>query len=277
MFFEIFIYFSPSQFSSQQQLQRIRRLPFRLLNGVDVAVGGFELGVAEAGGYVLDIRAVTQQQRRGGVAQGVKFAVRQVVALLELREPLRWRSRVHRLAVRLNENPIVTVPRVAESELQPCLFRAVAFEHGNAVRRQHDPPAFARLSGFAPDLLVPCQLIIAAADGENTGCKVDVAPFQPHEFTAAAPRIQRHMNKQAKHQRLVLKRLEQIAELLFGKDFRLLLLELWQGNTLTFCGIDADQTEIVGAFHQRANHCIVTANSRGRELSGLSVEVCVAL
>ena len=50
--------------SSQQQLQRIRRLPFRLLNGVDVAVGGFELGVAEAGCYVFDIGAVAQQQRR---------------------------------------------------------------------------------------------------------------------------------------------------------------------------------------------------------------------
>ena len=59
------IYLSPRlSIPSQQQLHRIRRLPFRLLNGVDVAVGGFELGVAEAGCYVFDIGAVAQQQRR---------------------------------------------------------------------------------------------------------------------------------------------------------------------------------------------------------------------
>ena len=104
---------------------------------------------------------------------------------------------------------------------------------------------------------------------------LDMQQVEPAMFTDST--ISRTGSSGLKHQRLVLKRLEQIAELLFGKDFRLLLLELWQGNTLTFCGIDADQTEIVGAFHQRANHCIVTANSRGRELSGLSVEVCVAL
>jgi len=37
---------------------------------VDVAVGGFKLGVAEAGGYVFYFGAVTQKQRCRSVAEG---------------------------------------------------------------------------------------------------------------------------------------------------------------------------------------------------------------
>ena len=43
---------------AQNQLQCIRRLSFGLVDGVDVAVSGFELGMSEAGGYVLYVRAV---------------------------------------------------------------------------------------------------------------------------------------------------------------------------------------------------------------------------
>lgn len=43
---------------AQNQPQCIRCLSFGLVDGVDVAVGGFEPGVTEAGGYVFDVRAV---------------------------------------------------------------------------------------------------------------------------------------------------------------------------------------------------------------------------
>ena len=47
----------------QQYFKCIRGVAFGLFYGVDVAVGGFELGMAEAGGYVFNIGAVAQQQR----------------------------------------------------------------------------------------------------------------------------------------------------------------------------------------------------------------------
>ena len=40
---------------------------------MDVAVGGFKLGVAEAGGYVFYFGAVTQKQRCRSVAEGAGF------------------------------------------------------------------------------------------------------------------------------------------------------------------------------------------------------------
>lgn len=45
-------------FAAEDELEGIRGLAFGLFDGVDVAVGGFELGVTEAGGYVLYVRAV---------------------------------------------------------------------------------------------------------------------------------------------------------------------------------------------------------------------------
>ena len=261
----------------QQYFKCIRGVAFGLFYGVDVAVGGFELGMVEAGGYVLDIRAVTQQQRRGGVAEGVELPVRQAIALLELREPLRRRGRVHRLAVRLNEYPVIAAPRVAERKPIPVLFGAVAAQHPQAVRRDHNAPGSPGLGRFALDLRVAGELVVAAADGQHARFEINIAPFQTHQLAAAAACIQRHMNEQPEHQRFTFKRLEQIGKFLFGKDFRLLLLELRQGYALAFGGIDSDQAELVGAFHQRANHRIIAANSRGRELARLAVKVRIAL
>ena len=125
-------------FRVQQVFKRIRRVALCLFYRMDVAVGGFELGVTESCGDVFDVGAVAQEQRRRGVAQGVELLVRKVMALEEYAEPERRCGRVHRLAVRLNEYPVVAVPGVAQSELQPGLLRAAAFEHGNAVCGQHD-------------------------------------------------------------------------------------------------------------------------------------------
>ena len=83
----ILIVFSRRMLSAEYEFKGVGGVAFGLLNGVDVAVRRFELSVAEAGGYVLDIRAVAQKQGRGGVAEGVEFSVREVVALLELTEP----------------------------------------------------------------------------------------------------------------------------------------------------------------------------------------------
>lgn len=54
--------------SAQDEFQGVGGVAFGLVDGVDVAVGGFELGVSEAGGYVLDVRAVAEQQSRGSMA-----------------------------------------------------------------------------------------------------------------------------------------------------------------------------------------------------------------
>ena len=83
----------------QQVLERIRRVALCLFYRMDVAVGGFELGVTESCGDVFDVGAVAQEQRRRGVAQGVELLVRKVMALEEFAEPERRRGRVHRLAV----------------------------------------------------------------------------------------------------------------------------------------------------------------------------------
>ena len=161
----------------QQILERIRRVAFCLLYRVYIAVGCFELGVTEPCGDVFDVGAVAQQQCCRGVAQGVELLVREVVALEKFAEPERRRGRVHRLAVCLDEYPTVAVPGVAQSELQSRLLRTVAFEHGNAVRGQHDPPTFAGLGGLAPDLPVACYLVVAPAYGQNTRGEINVAPL----------------------------------------------------------------------------------------------------
>lgn len=59
--------------------------------------------------YSPEYRGKCPKDKRGPlsgeeVAQGVELSMRQVVALLELREPLRRRGGVHRLAVRLALN-----------------------------------------------------------------------------------------------------------------------------------------------------------------------------
>ena len=262
MFFEIFIYFSPSQFSSQQQLQRIRRLPFRLLNGVDVAVGGFELGVAEAGCYVFDIGAVAQQQRRRGVAQGVELLVREVVALEKFAEPERRRGRVHRLAVCLDEYPTVAVPGVAQSELQSRLLRAVAFEHGNAVRGQHDPPAFARLGGLAPDLLIACQLVVAPADGQNTRAEINIAPLHAHQLASAAACTEREVDEQLVLQRLRFKCRQHGGQLLLTENLRLFLLDLREGDAVAVGWVLPDQAQPVRAVQQGADHRVIAVDAR---------------
>jgi hypothetical protein len=55
--------------SAEDDFQGIRGVAFGLVDGMDVAVGGFELGVTKAGGYILDVRAVAEQQSRGSMAQ----------------------------------------------------------------------------------------------------------------------------------------------------------------------------------------------------------------
>ena len=44
--------------AAEDEFQGVGGVAFGLLDGVDVAVGRLELSVAEAGGHVLDIRAV---------------------------------------------------------------------------------------------------------------------------------------------------------------------------------------------------------------------------
>ena len=58
-------------FSTEDEFEGVRRLPFGLIDGVDVAVDGFKSGVTEAGGYVFYFGAVTQKQRCRSVAEGV--------------------------------------------------------------------------------------------------------------------------------------------------------------------------------------------------------------
>lgn len=57
-------------FAAEDDFEGICRLPFGLAYGVDVAVGAFELGMSEAGGYVFYFGAVTQKQRCRSVAEG---------------------------------------------------------------------------------------------------------------------------------------------------------------------------------------------------------------
>lgn len=68
----------------QEYFKCIGGVAFGLIDGVDVAVRRLELSVTEAGGHVLDIRAVAQKQGRRGMAEGVELSMRQVVPLLKL-------------------------------------------------------------------------------------------------------------------------------------------------------------------------------------------------
>lgn len=248
-----------------------------MFDGVDVAVGGFELGVSEAGGNVLYIRAVREEQSRRSMAEGVKFSMRQVVPLLKLAEPQRRRGREHRPAVRLNENPLVAAPRVTEREAVLVLLGAVFAQHSEAVRRQDERSAPARFGRFAPDFRVARELVITAADGQDARAEVDVAPFQPHKFATPTACVESEMYQNSEHQRLGFECFEHFVELVFGENLGLLLLEFRQGYAVALSGVRADQAEAVGAFHQRAYHCVVSADGRGREFSRLAVEVGVAL
>ena len=270
--------FSPRfSIAAEYQFEGIRGLAFGLVDGVDVAVRGLELSMTEAGGHVLDIRAVAQKQGRGSMAEGVEFAVRQVVPLLELTEPQRRRGREHRPAVSLNKNPLVAQPCVAEREAVLTLFGAVFAQHSEAVRRQDERSAPARFGRFAPDFRVARELVITAADRQNACLEINVAPLQSHKLAAPTARIQREVNEQAEHQRFALEGFQHIIKLLLRENLGLLLVEFRQGYALALGGIRADQAEAVGAFHQRANHRVVAADGRGRELAGLAVEVGVAL
>lgn len=263
--------------SAEDEFQGIGGVAFGLLDGVDVAVRRFELSVTEAARYVLDVRTVAQKQGRGSVAEGVEFSMREVVALLELTEPQCRRGRVHRLAVGLNENPLVTTPRVAERQAVLVLLRPVTAQHRKAIRRQDERSASARFGRFAPDFRVARELVITAADRQNACLEINVAPFQPHKFATPTARVERKMYQNSEHQRLVLEGFEHFVKFGFGENLSRFLVEFRQGYAVALSGVRADQAEAVGAFHQRAYHRIVAADGRGRELAGLAVEVGFAL
>lgn len=263
--------------AAEDNFQGVGGVAFGLVDGVDVAVGGFELGVPEAGGYVLYIRAVAQKQGRRGVAEGVKLSMREVVALLKLREPQGRRGRVHRLAVCLNKNPLVTLPRVTERKAVLVLLGAVFAQHSEAVRRQDERSAPARFGRFAPDFRVARELVITAADRQNACLEINVAPFQSHKLSSPTACIEREMYQNSEHKWLGFESLEHIVELLLGENLGLLLVEFRQGYAVALSGVRADQAELVGALHQRANHRVVAANGRRRELARLAVEVGFAL
>lgn len=174
------------------------------------------------------------------MAEGVELSVREVVALLELAEPQRWRSREHRPAVRLNENPLVTTPRVTEREAVLTLLGAVFAQHSEAVRRQDERSAPARFGRFAPDFRVARELVIAAADGQDARAEVDIAPFQAHKLAASTARVEGEVNQQAEHHRLILEGFKHFVELGFGKNLGLLLIEFRQGYALALGGVRAD-------------------------------------
>lgn len=158
--------FSPRfSIAAEDDFEGIRGLAFGLFDGVDVAVRRLELSVTEAARYVLDVRTVAQKQGRGSVAEGVKFSMRQVVALLELTEPQRRRGREHRPAVSLNKNPLVTLPHVAKRQSILILLRPVTAQHRKTIRRQDERSAPARFGRFAPDFRIAREFVVAAADG----------------------------------------------------------------------------------------------------------------
>lgn len=243
---------------------------------MDVAVGGLELGMAEAGGDVLDVRAVAQEQGRGGMPQGVELAVREAMPIKEAAEPQCRGGRVHRFAVSLDKQPLVTLPSITDQQARLILLGAVTLQHLQAVGREHDAADAAGLGGLAADLGVAGDLVIAAADGQHAGIEVDVRPFQPDQFPTTAAGVQRHMDQHLEHQRLAFERLHHLVDLAVREDLGDRFVLFRQGDAVAVGGILADQPELVGGVHQRADHRVVAPDRGVRELLRLTVEPCVA-
>ena len=210
------------------------------------------------------------------MAQGVELAVRQAVAVEKAAEPLRWSGRVHRSAISLNKQPVVAFPLIAELQARLVLFGAIMPEHIKAIGWEHDAADAAGLGGLTAHFRIAGELVVAAADSHHAGIKVDVAPFQPDQFSAAAACIQREVDHHTVLDRFTLERIQHRVNLAFVEDISDRLVLFRERDPVSVGRITGDQSELVGGVRQGTYHRVVAVDGCGGQFARRAVEPCVS-
>ena len=84
------------------------------LQGVNVDIGCFDIGVTEAYRYGFDVTSISKKHRCARMAQAVEFEMSDIMSFKEFRELLGRSMRIHHISVFLGEDVSEILPSIAE-------------------------------------------------------------------------------------------------------------------------------------------------------------------